>query len=103
MATAQLAPPYQDVQAHYDLSNDFYRLFLGPTMLYTCAYYERDDMTLEEAQIAKNDLALPEIRGEPLLECSGCSTSVAAGARRSSKRWKNTACAAWESRSAESK
>src|SRR4051812_37902740 len=52
MATAQLVPPYQDVQAHYDLSNDFYRLFLGPTMLYTCAYYERNDMTLEEAQLA---------------------------------------------------
>src|SRR4051812_23349518 len=63
MATAQLnptqlTPPYQDVQSHYDLSNDFYRIFLGPTMLYTCAYYERDEFTLEEAQIAKNDLAL---------------------------------------------
>src|ERR1044071_805323 len=55
---AQLTPPYQDVQAHYDLSNDFYRLFLGPTMLYTCAYFEREDMTLEEAGTAKNDLAL---------------------------------------------
>ncbi len=65
MATAQLAPPYQDVQAHYDLSNDFYRLFLGPTMLYTCAYYERDDMTLEEAQIAKNTLALGKCDLQP--------------------------------------
>src|SRR5207249_4391114 len=65
MTTAQLAPPYKDVQAHYDLSNDFYRLFLGPTMLYTCAYYERDCLTLEEAQIAKNDLALGKCDLQP--------------------------------------
>jgi cyclopropane-fatty-acyl-phospholipid synthase len=79
MAAAQLAPPYQDVQAHYDLSNDFYRLFLGPTMLYTCAYYERDDMTLEEAQIAKCDLALGKCDlqpGQRLLDI-GCGWGAA--------------------------
>jgi len=54
----QLTPPYEKVRAHYDLSNDFFALFLGPTMMYTCAYFERDDMTLEEAQIAKIDIAL---------------------------------------------
>ena len=42
-----------NVQHHYDLSNDFYKLFLDEDMQYSCAYFERDDMTLEEAQTAK--------------------------------------------------
>lgn len=60
-----LKPPYEDVQAHYDLSNDFFATFLGPTMMYTCAYFERDDMSLEEAQNAKIDLALDKINLRP--------------------------------------
>lgn len=39
----------RDVQAHYDLSDDFFRLFLDPTLTHSCAYFERGDMTLEEA------------------------------------------------------
>ncbi|WP_156738195.1 cyclopropane mycolic acid synthase family methyltransferase, partial [Mycobacterium sp. E2699] len=50
---------------HYDLSDDFFRLFLDPTQTYSCAYFERDDMTLEEAQIAKIDLALGKLNLEP--------------------------------------
>ena len=56
--TRGLLPRFEDVQAHYDLSDDFFQLFLDPTRTYSCAYFERDDMTLEEAQIAKIDLAL---------------------------------------------
>ena len=55
---AKLTPFYSDVQAHYDLSDDFFALFLDPTRTYSCAYFERDDMTLEQAQRAKVDLAL---------------------------------------------
>ena len=51
-----LKPHFEDIQAHYDLSDDFFRLFQDPTQTYSCAYFERDDMTLEEAQIAKIDL-----------------------------------------------
>lgn len=65
MTTAQLSPPYQDVQAHYDLSNKFFELFLAPTMMYTCAYYEREDMTHEEAQEAKIKLALDKCDLKP--------------------------------------
>jgi len=54
----KLQPFYQQVQAHYDLSNDFYKLFLDPSMTYSCAYFERDDMSLAEAQLAKIDLSL---------------------------------------------
>ncbi|OCB14627.1 class I SAM-dependent methyltransferase, partial [Mycobacterium intracellulare] len=45
--------------------DEFFALFLDPTMAYTCAYFERDDMTLEEAQYAKFDLALGKLNLEP--------------------------------------
>jgi cyclopropane-fatty-acyl-phospholipid synthase len=61
----QLTPHFGNVQAHYDLSDDFFRLFLDPTQTYSCAYFERDDMTLEEAQIAKIDLALGKLGLQP--------------------------------------
>jgi len=63
--TQGLTPHFEDVQAHYDLSDDFFRLFLDPTQTYSCAYFERDDMTLEEAQIAKIDLSLGKLGLEP--------------------------------------
>lgn len=53
-----LKPFYENVQAHYDLSNDFFALFLDLSMTYSCAYFERDGMSLAEAQQAKIDLAL---------------------------------------------
>jgi cyclopropane-fatty-acyl-phospholipid synthase len=45
-----------NVSHHYDLSNDLYRRFLDTDMQYSCAYFERPDMTLEEAQEAKKAL-----------------------------------------------
>jgi cyclopropane-fatty-acyl-phospholipid synthase len=60
-----LKPHFEDVQAHYDLSDDFFALFLDPTRTYSCAYFERDDMTLEEAQRAKVDLALGKLGLRP--------------------------------------
>lgn len=61
----QLTPYFEDVQAHYDLSDEFYRLFLDSTQTYSCAYFERDDATLEEAQLAKIDLSLGKLGLEP--------------------------------------
>ncbi len=43
----------QNARQHYDLGNDFYRLWLDDQMVYTCAYFPTPDATLEEAQIAK--------------------------------------------------
>ncbi len=60
-----LTPYYEESQSIYDISNDFFALFLGPTMGYTCGYYERDDMTLDESQMAKFDLALGKLNLEP--------------------------------------
>lgn len=62
---SELEPYYEESQSIYDISNDFFALFLGPTMGYTCGYYERDDMTLEESQNAKFDLALGKLGLEP--------------------------------------
>ncbi len=42
-----------NVRHHYDIGNDLYRLFLDQDMQYSCAYWPRPDMTLEEAQVAK--------------------------------------------------
>jgi cyclopropane-fatty-acyl-phospholipid synthase len=61
----QLRPYYEESQSIYDISDEFFALFLDPTMGYTCAYFERDDMTLEEAQNAKFDLALGKLNLEP--------------------------------------
>src|SRR5579859_6431711 len=62
---AELTPHFEDVQSHYDLSDDFYRLFLDSTQTYSCAYFERDGMTLEEAQLAKIDLSLGKLGLQP--------------------------------------
>lgn len=50
---------------HYDVSNRFYELLLGPSMTYTCAVYPRDDATLEQAQAEKHDLIARKLGLEP--------------------------------------
>ncbi len=62
------------VRHHYDVSNDFYRLVLGPSMVYSCAYFATDDQSLEQAQERKLDLICRKLRlggGERLLDV-GC-------------------------------
>jgi cyclopropane-fatty-acyl-phospholipid synthase len=59
---------------HYDVSNDFYALFLDRRMVYTCAYYRRPDGDLDQAQEDKLDLVCRKLRlkaGERLLDI-GC-------------------------------
>jgi cyclopropane-fatty-acyl-phospholipid synthase len=53
------------VAHHYDVSNRFYQLVLGPTMAYTCAVYPRADATLEEAQAEKFDLVARKLGLRP--------------------------------------
>ncbi|HZE16688.1 MAG TPA: class I SAM-dependent methyltransferase, partial [Mycobacterium sp.] len=62
---SDLRPFYEEAQSTYDISDEFFSLFLDPTMTYTCAYFERDDLKLEEAQMAKVDLALGKLGLEP--------------------------------------
>jgi cyclopropane-fatty-acyl-phospholipid synthase len=64
----------QNVHVHYDLGNDFYRLWLDRAMVYTCAYFDRPDASLDEAQQAKLDYVCRKLQlrpGEHVVE-AGC-------------------------------
>jgi cyclopropane-fatty-acyl-phospholipid synthase len=53
------------IQHHYDVSNDFYRMILGPTMVYSCAYFDAPGDSLEDAQIRKLDVICRKLRLQP--------------------------------------
>jgi cyclopropane-fatty-acyl-phospholipid synthase len=55
----------RNVAHHYDLSHDLYRRFLDPDMQYSCAYFDRPDATLEEAQAAKKAHIAAKLRLQP--------------------------------------
>ncbi|MBS3650631.1 class I SAM-dependent methyltransferase [Pseudaminobacter sp. 19-2017] len=64
----------RNVERHYDLSGEMYKLFLDEDMQYSCAYFERPDMTLEEAQLAKKRHIAAKLRlkqGQSVLDI-GC-------------------------------
>lgn len=64
----------ENVHRHYDLGNEFYRLWLDRQMVYTCAYFPTPDCTLEQAQIAKMDRVCRKLQlkpGERVVE-AGC-------------------------------
>ena len=60
----QRRPNRANIQHHYDVSNAFYRLWLDERMVYSCAYFERDDAALGEAQLAKLDHICRKLRLE---------------------------------------
>src|SRR5262245_36487991 len=71
----------QAIAHHYDVSNDFYAIFLDPLMVYTCAYYRDPDGKLEQAQQDKLDLVCKKLRlrsGDTMLDigCGWGSLSV---------------------------
>ncbi|KWR78664.1 SAM-dependent methyltransferase [Cupriavidus sp. IDO] len=53
------------IQYHYDVSNDFYKLWLDPNMVYSCAYFENGNEDLATAQLKKIDHILTKIRLQP--------------------------------------
>ena len=55
----------KNIRHHYDIPPDFYRMWLDPTMTYSCAYYTSASATLEEAQIAKLRHIAAKLRLEP--------------------------------------
>lgn len=62
------------IHYHYDLSNDFYQLWLDPEMVYSCAYFETGKEDLATAQLAKLRHLCRKLRlqpGEKLLDV-GC-------------------------------
>jgi cyclopropane-fatty-acyl-phospholipid synthase len=61
----------KNISAHYDIGNDLFELFLDPTMMYSSAYYSKQEMTLEQASTAKLDLVCKKLElgpGDHLLE-----------------------------------
>jgi cyclopropane-fatty-acyl-phospholipid synthase len=64
----------QNIHHHYDIGNDFYRLWLDRQMVYTCAYYRQPHFTLEEAQVAKMDHVCRKLRLKPGMQVleAGC-------------------------------
>lgn len=73
-STKDMRPHFEDIQAHYDLSDDFFGLFQDETRKYSSAYFNRPHMTLAEAQIANVDQHLDKLDLKPgmtLLEI-GC-------------------------------
>ncbi|MCH4160689.1 class I SAM-dependent methyltransferase [Bifidobacterium sp.] len=74
------------VSYHYDQSNDFYAMFLGPSMTYTCACFPTADATLEKAQDHKLNMVLDKLNlkeGDSLLDigCGWGSMEIAAAKR----------------------
>jgi cyclopropane-fatty-acyl-phospholipid synthase len=72
--TKDMRPHFEDIQAHYDLSDDFFGVFQDPTRKYSCAYFTGPNATLSEAQIANVDQHLDRLDLKPgmtLLEV-GC-------------------------------
>jgi len=69
-----LAQSRDDIHHHYDIGNDFYALWLGNTMAYTCAYFTADESTLDQAQTDKMHHVSRKLRlrpGDRVLE-AGC-------------------------------
>ena len=64
----------ENIEYHYNVPGDFYRLFLGETMGYTCGYYTSEKATMDEAQNEKMDIICRKLRlekGDKLLDI-GC-------------------------------
>jgi len=64
----------RNIHYHYDLTADFYKLWLDPQLVYTCAYFPTPSATLEQAQLAKMDYVCRKLQlqsGEKVIE-AGC-------------------------------
>lgn len=55
----------ESISHHYDVSNDFYRMVLGPSLVYSCAVFEHPDDDLEQAQANKLELACRKLGLQP--------------------------------------
>lgn len=72
--TNTLTGSRENIHRHYDIGNDFYSLWLGRTMAYTCAYFPTPETALDEAQFAKMDHVSRKLRlraGQTVVE-AGC-------------------------------
>ena len=69
-----LGRSWRNVHHHYDLGNEFYKLWLDERMVYTCAYFDRPDASLAQAQVAKLEHVCRKLKlrpGQKVIE-AGC-------------------------------
>jgi cyclopropane-fatty-acyl-phospholipid synthase len=74
MRVNSLSRSRHNVNHHYDLGNDFYKLWLDERMVYTCAYFDTPAATLDEAQVAKLEHVCRKLKlrpGQKVIE-AGC-------------------------------
>jgi len=82
-----LETDFANVQAHYDLGDDFFALFLDPTRTYSCAKFDLPTSTLEEAQLAKIDLSLGKCEITPGMRLLDIGCGWGATALRANERY----------------
>ena len=72
-----------EVRSHYDISNEFFKLWQDPNQVYSCAYFERDDMSLEEANKTNFPASKKLFQSKDLIE------GPRAFAEKRKPNWKN--------------
>ena len=82
-----MRPHFEEVQAHYDLSDDFFALFQDPSRTYSCAYFEPENLSLEQAQIAKIDLNLDKLDLKPGMTLLDIGCGWGATAKRAIEKY----------------
>jgi cyclopropane-fatty-acyl-phospholipid synthase len=84
---SSLATDFANVQAHYDLSDAFFALFLDPSLTYSCAKFDAPDTTLAQAQLAKIDLSLGKCELRPGMTLLDIGCGWGAAARRAQEHY----------------
>jgi cyclopropane-fatty-acyl-phospholipid synthase len=84
---SKLEPFFDNIQSHYDLSDDFFALFLDPSRTYSCAYFQKPNMTLAEAQTAKIDLSLDKCDLKPGMRLLDVGCGWGSTARRAAQKY----------------
>jgi len=77
----------QNIREHYDFSNDFFKLWLDPTMTYSSAYFSSPEISLEEAQLAKIDRLLERLDVRPGLHILEIGSGWGACSMRAAEKY----------------